>query len=65
MLDGVAFLDHQSLVALLFHQLARVLRDLFFDNPFHLYGVSTSYLLVGCPCHSHARGRGARPVDGH
>ena len=62
-LDEVSFLDHQFLVAWLFNQLAQVLRDLFFDNHFHLRGASTSCLPVGCPCHFHARGRGARLVD--
>ena len=64
-LDGVAFLDRQFLVALLFYQLARVLHDLFFDNHFHLCGASASYLLIGFQCHFHARGHGARPIDGH
>ena len=65
MLDGVAFLDHQFLIAWLFHQLAHVLRDLFFDNHFYLCEASASYLPIGCPCHLHAQGREARPVDEH
>ena len=64
-LDGVAFLDRQFLVALLFYQLARVLHDLFFDNYFHLCGASASYLSVGCPCHLHTQDREARPVNEH
>ena len=65
MLDGVTFLDHQFLVAWFFRQLAQVLRDLFFDNHFHLRGAFASYLPVGCPCHFHARGREACLVDEH
>ena len=45
-LDKVAFLDRQFLIAWLFHQLAHVLCDLFFDNHFHLCGASASYLPI-------------------
>ena len=63
MLDEVAFLDHQFLVANPFHQLAHVLNDSFVDNHFHLYGASASYLPAGYPYYFRARGRGARLID--
>ena len=62
-LDEASYLNHQFLVAEPFHQLAHVLRDLFFYNHSHLCGASASCLPVGCPCHFHARGRGDRLVD--
>ena len=47
MLDEVSFLDHQSLVANPFHQLAHVLNDSFVDSHLHLYGASeVTFLLV-------------------
>ena len=62
-LNEVAFLDHQFLVANPFHQLAHVLNDFFVDNHFHLCGASASYLPAGYQYHFHARGHGARPVN--
>ena len=64
-LDKVYFLDHQILVAELFHQFARVLSNFFIDSHFHLCGAFASYLPVGYPCHFHARGHGARPFGEH
>ena len=63
MLDKVSFLDHQFLVANLFHQLAHVLNDFFVDNHFHLCGAPASYLPAGYPYHFCARDHGAHPVD--
>ena len=65
MLDEVSFLNHQFLVAELFHQLAHVLSNFFIDSHFHLCGAFASYLSVGYPCYFHAQGHGARPVDEH
>ena len=63
MLDEVAFLDQQFLVANPSHQLAHVLNDFFVDNHFHLCGASASYFPVGYPYLFHARGSGTRPVN--
>ena len=63
MLDEVSFLDHQFLVANLFHQLAHVLNDVFVNNHFHLCGASASYLPTGYPYHFRARGHGVHLVD--
>ena len=63
MLDEVFFLDHQSLVANPFHQLAHVLNDSFVDSHLHLYGAFANYLPIGYPYYFHARGHGVRPVD--
>ena len=63
MLDEVSFLDHQFLIANLFHQLAHVLNNSFVDNHFHLYGASVSHLLAGYLYYFRARGHGARPIN--
>ena len=65
MLDEVASLNHQFLVAKLFHHLAHALHDLFFDNHFHLCGAFANYLPIGCLCPFRAQDHEARPVDEH
>ena len=62
-LDEVSSLDHQFLIANLFHQLAHVLDDSFIDNHFHLYGMSASCFPAGSPYGLRAQSDGTRPVD--
>ena len=61
--DEVSFLDHQFLVANLFHQLAHVPNDSFIDNHFHWHGTSASCLPAGYPYDFRAQGYGARLAD--
>ena len=49
MLDKVASLDHQSLIAWLFHHLAHELHDLFFENRFHQCELCADCLLDNFP----------------
>ena len=61
--DEVSFLDLQSLVANLFHQLVHVPSDSFVDSHFYQHRVSTSYLLAGYLRDSHVQGCGAHHAD--
>ena len=63
MLDEVASLNHQSLIAWLFHHLAHELRDPSFENRFHLCGPCASCLLDNCPDPFHAQDRGIHLAD--
>ena len=61
--NEVSFLDLQSLVANLFHQLARVPSDSFIDSHFYQHGSSANCLLAGYLRDFHVQGCGARLAD--
>ena len=61
--DEVSFLDFQSLVENLFHQLAHVPSDSFVDSHFYQHGASVSCPLAGYLCDSHVQGCGAHLTD--
>ena len=61
--DEVSFLDHQSLIANPFRQLAHVPNDSFVDNHFHQHEASMSCPSAGYPHDFRAQGYGARLTD--
>ena len=65
MLDEVASLTHQSLVASLFHHLAHALHEIFSENRFHLCRVFASCLPSSYPDPFHAQDRRVHLVDEH
>ena len=65
MLDGVASSSHQSLVAWLYHHLARGIRDLSFENRFHLCGRYVHCLHDSSTDILYIQGGGNHPVDEH
>ena len=63
--NEVSFLDLQSLIANLFHQLAHVLNDSFVDSHFYQHVSSVSCPLAGYQRDFPIPGCGARLVDKH
>ena len=62
-LDEVAFSSHQSLVARLYHHLARGIHDLSFENHFHPCGWYAHCLLDSSPDLFYVQAQGNHPVD--